>query len=187
MIVLGILGALVVFGLPRLVRKDNIKQVTREFIPIIKQIRNNARLQNATYRLVIDMDENANKVWIERASGPKLIDPELAQKEKEAKENEDKENPRPPAFAQDSRIIKKNKGLKTLPDKMRFQSVETINNKEVMTSGRAYIYFSPEGLVEASTIQISDGPTNIMTLVLNPLTGQVDIVPKALSLREIKR
>ena len=185
MIVLGILGALVVFGAPRLFKKDtNIKAVTRHFLVLSKEIRNKARLSNSTYRLVIQMDDKANTYWVEKSSGPKLIDPDFAEKEKERKEREDKENPTPPMFQMDKSLTKKEQ---TLPGDIRFLAVETINSKEVMTSGTAYIHFFPEGLVEAATVQISASPTNIMTLIFNPLTGQADIVQKAQSLKDIKR
>ncbi|MNL22982.1 hypothetical protein D3C87_1443480 [compost metagenome] len=75
----------------------------------------------------------------------------------------------------------------TLPGDLRFQAVETINSKTALTSGTAYIYFFPEGLVEAATVQITAGPNNVMTLIFNPLTGQADVVQKAQSLKEIKR
>jgi len=185
MIVLGILGAIVVFGAPRLFKKDNnIKAVTRHFLVLSKEIRNKARLSNSTYRLVFQLDEKSNTYWVEKSSGPRLIDPDWEEKEKERKEREDKENPTPPPFQMDKSLTKKEQ---TLPGDLRFQAVETINSKNPLTSGTAYIYFFPEGLVEAATVQITAGPNNVMTLIFNPLTGQADVVQKAQSLKEIKR
>jgi general secretion pathway protein H len=185
MIVLAILGAMVVFGAPRLMKKDNnIKAVTRHFLVLSKEIRNKARLSNSTYRLVINLDEKSNTYWVEKATGAKLLDPDEAAKEKERKEHEDKEHPAPPMFTMDKSLTKKQE---TLPGEIRFTSVETINSKEAMTSGLAYVYFFPEGFVEASTVQITNGPKNVFTLIFNPLTGQADIVPKAQSLKDIQR
>ncbi|MNJ98556.1 Type II secretion system protein G precursor [compost metagenome] len=184
MIVVAILGALVAFAAPRLFKKDNsnVRTVARSFIVLSKTIRDKARLTNSTYRLVINMDESANTYWVERANGPMLLDPNEAEKEKEREQ--DKDNAPPAAFQVDKSIFKKEK---TLPGILRFGSLETINSKAPMSAGTGYIYFFPEGLVEASALQITNGTNLTWTLVFNPLTGQADIVPKAQSLKDIQR
>lgn len=182
MIVVAILGALVAFAAPRLFKKDNtnIRSVARTFIPLSKTIRDKARLTNSTYRLVINMDDKANTYWVERASGPVLLDPEEEEKQKESSKDE-----APPSkFQIDKSIFKKEKEL---PGILRFGSLETINSKSPLTTGTGYIYFFPEGLVEASALQITNGNNLTWTLVFNPLTGQADIVPKAQSLKDTQQ
>ncbi|MGZ3771423.1 MAG: pilus assembly FimT family protein [Bdellovibrio sp.] len=181
MVVLGIVAALITVAAPRLINKDvNIKSVARNIAVLSKEIRNKARLTNSTYRLAIDMDSKEAKYWIEKANGPQAIDPQAYEKEKE----KDKDEKAPPLFQMDKSLIKKEK---TLPGKLRFGSVETINMKSPMTSGTAYVHFFPEGFVEAAAIQITDGNKLTWTLVFNPLTGQADIVDKAQSLKDAQR
>ncbi|UOF02333.1 pilus assembly FimT family protein [Bdellovibrio reynosensis] len=183
MIVLAILAALIVVGAPRLLRKEgNIKNVARSFIVLSKEVRNKARLTNSTYRIVINMDPQDEKYWVERASGPQPVDPEAYEKAQEKSEDKDEDAP-PPLFQIDKSIGKE----KTLPRGLRFGSVETINMKSPMTSGTAYVHFFPEGFVEAAAIQITDGNKLTWTLVFNPLTGQADIIEKAQSLKDIQR
>ncbi|MGE9746106.1 pilus assembly FimT family protein [Bdellovibrio bacteriovorus] len=181
MIVLAIMAALITVGAPRLLKKDgNIKSVARNFIVLSKEIRNKARLTNSTYRLAISMEPGEEKYWLERASGPQAVDPEAAEKEKDR----DEEGAPPPLFQMDKSLLKKEKEL---PEGLRFASVETVNMKSPMTSGVAYIHFFPEGFVEASAVQITNGNNLTWTLVFNPLTGQADIIEKASSLKEVQR
>lgn len=183
MVVLAIVAALITVAAPRLTKKDsNIKSVARNFIVLSKEIRNKARLTNSTYRLVISLDPQDAKYWIERANGPQPVDPNAYEREKE--KNEDKEKAPPPLFQMDKSLLKKEKAL---PSGLRFASVETINVKSSITSGLAYIHFFPEGFVEAAAVQITDGNKLTWTLVFNPLTGQADIIEKAQSLKDAQR
>ncbi|QDK37429.1 Tfp pilus assembly protein FimT/FimU [Bdellovibrio sp. NC01] len=186
MIVLALLGALIGYGAPRLFKKQtNIKTAVRHFIVLSREIRNKARLNNSTYRLVVQMDDKEQKYWVERANGPQAIDIEAQEKEREEGKNKDKkEDAPPPLFQIDKSLTKKEQ---TLPEGLRFGQVETVNSKSAMTSGTAYIHFFPEGFVEAAAIQITDGNKLTWTLVFNPLTGQADIIEKAQSLKDIQR
>lgn len=182
MIVLAIIASLITLVAPRMIRKDgNIKSVAREFIVLSKEVRNKARMTGSTFRLVIDLDDKGNKYWVEKANGPQPVDPEGYEKAKD--KEDDKEGP-PPLFQLDKSVIKKEK---TLPDGLRFGSVETTNMKAPMTSGIAYVHFFGEGFVEAAAVQITNGNNLTWTLVFNPLTGQADIIEKAQSLKDIQR
>lgn len=182
MIVLAIIAALIVVAAPRLVRKDgNIKSVSRHLVVMSKEVRNKARLSNSTYRLAIDLDGKGDHYWVERANGPLPVDPNAYEK---AKEKEDKEGAPPPLFQRDKSILKSEQ---TLPNGLRFGSVETTNMKAPMTTGIAYVHFFPEGFVEAAAVQITNGNNLTWTLVFNPLTGQADIIEKASSLKDTQR
>lgn len=166
-------------------KQNNIKSVARHFLVLSREIRNKARLSNSTYRLVIQMETNDEKYWVEKANGPTPIDIEAAEKEREEGKNGDKkEDAPPPLFQIDKSLSKK---PQSLPDGLRFAQVETVNTKSPLSSGTAYIHFFPEGFVEAAAIQITDGNKLTWTLVFNPLTGQADIIEKAQSLKDIQR
>ncbi len=186
MIVIAIIAGLIAVGAPRLLKKDtNIKTVARQLTVLVKEVRNQAKLFNSTYRIVIRMEQGQESWWVEKASGPTLIDPEKLKEDyegKSKKDDKDKDAP-PPLFQIDKRLSKKEK---TLPPNLHFKQVETINMSQPVTSGLAYIHFFPEGLLEASAIQITDNK-NTWTLVFNPLTGQADIVEKETSLKDISR
>lgn len=181
MIVLAIIGALVSVAAPRLLRRDtNVRSVVRHFIVLGKEVRNRARLSNSTMRLVIDLDPQKPRYWVEKSNGPKLMDP--AEEERRREKDDDEEKPKD--WMPDTVLVK---NPKTLPNGLFFGSVETINSKAPITEGIAYIYFFPEGLMESSAVQITDRKDLTWTLVFNPLTGQADIAEKARSLKEISR
>lgn len=186
MIVIAIIAGLIAVGAPRLLKKDaNMKTVARQLTVLVKEIRNQAKLFNSTYRLVIRIEQGHESYWVEKSNGPALIDTEKLKEEYEGKnksDTKDKDAP-PPLFQIDKRLSKKEK---TLPSNLHFAQVETINMSQPVTSGLAYIHFFPEGLLEASAIQITDNK-NTWTLVFNPLTGQADIVEKATNLKDISR
>ncbi len=179
MIVLALLAALIAFAAPRVFRtQNNIKAVSRNFIVLSREVRNKARLSNSTYRIVFKITDEESSYWVERASGPRAIDPEEAERE------EDDEDASPPAFQIDKSLTKKEK---VLPGDLRFAAIETINMSSPVTSGTAYIHFFPEGFVEAAAVQITNGKSLTWTLVFNPVTGQADIIEQARALKEIQR
>lgn len=185
MIVLGILAAIMAIATPRLLKKDaNINTVARKFLVLAREVRTKARLQGATYRIVIKMDDKEPQYWVERASGPQRIDPDAYEKALEKANEKKGEDAPPPLYQMDKSITRKEQDL---PSGLRFASLETANMKAPITSGEAYIHFFPEGFVEAAALQITNGQKLTWTLVFNPLTGQADIVEKAQSLKGLQR
>ncbi|MGZ3796951.1 MAG: pilus assembly FimT family protein [Pseudobdellovibrionaceae bacterium] len=186
MIVIAIIAGLIAVGAPRLLKKDaNMKTAARQLTVLVKEIRNQAKLFNSTYRLAIRLDAGQESYWVEKSNGPVLIDKEKLKEEIEGKNKDKKpeDNAPPPLFQIDKKLSKKEK---ILPSNLHFVQVETMNMSQPVTSGLAYIHFFPEGLMEASTIQLTD-KKNTWTLVFNPLTGQADIVEKAVNLKELSR
>jgi len=64
-----------------------------------------------------------------------------------------------------------------LPSSIKFKDVETLGKGPVI-SGTALIHFWANGLVEASFIHLRDEQNHDITLILNPLTGSVEILNK---------
>jgi general secretion pathway protein H len=185
LIVLFILGTLIGFGIPKMnFRHDNIKTVTRQMSVMTREIRNYARMKQMTCRLVIRMDGDNSKekdaYWVEGATGSILAP--TSDTKKKLEEMSDEDRPKNP-FQKIPSFTKKEK---LLPDKVYFGSVETQSQSEPITKGLAYVYFTPEGLVEKATIQLTDKDKLTWTLVINPLTGHTDIVEKAISLKDLQ-
>lgn len=181
LIVLGIIAATIAIGLTRFKRQDsNIRSVVRHMSVLVKEMRNRARLTNSTARLVLRMSNDGASYWVEKAQGVQKVDPNLA----ENKSLSDEKNPKPEPFQIDKILNKKEK---VLPKGFWIGLVETINMKSPLTEGDAYIYCSPEGFLEASVIQITDRKNMTWSLVINPLTGQTDIVQEAKFLKDLNR
>ncbi len=148
-----------------------------------------ANATSKTVRLVFDFDERT--VSLEEASGElSLAKNELgggaeAATEAEKKALEEAEailkGPRAPrpqfkkakAFGFDP---EKGKTGKELDRHIRFLQIETTHLDEPQRQGRAYLYFWPGGQTERAAIQLSingsEEDTDVMTLLISPLTGK---------------
>lgn len=143
-------------------------------------------------RLVLDFD--TRMVSLEEASGGlKITKNELtggaaAATEAEKKAQEEAEQIlKGPRAARPS--FKPTKAFGFNPDKdspgkelergIRFLQVETGHQDEPVRQGRAYLYFWPGGQAERAAIQLristSDADQDVMTLIVSPLTGKVDL------------
>jgi prepilin-type N-terminal cleavage/methylation domain-containing protein len=174
LIVLGIIAA--VFGAlaPRLKGSDGkLKVAMRDFTSLGRDIRNQARLKNQTHRLVVSFDKEKPEYWVENAPGKALLKPqtEIIVFEREKEEAA-------AGFSASPRFKKK-----VLPNGIYFKQLETQYNKNPIEDGVGYVHFSPEGLVEASVLQLTDGKDRIWSVVFNPLTGLAEISSKAVQLQ----
>ncbi len=179
MVVLAIMSALLLLGLPRLNRgNNNIKKVIRELAVLGKEVRNQARLKNQTFRIVFRQGPNS-AYWIESAQG--LV---TAKKSNDKLSDEDKkEQAEKSPFKKVEKFFKEERKL---PTGLMVKKIETLSTPESKSEGLSYIYFTPEGLVEKSIVQIGNKDTLTWTLIYNPLTGHADIVEKALDLKDVK-
>ena len=198
MIVLAIVVSVTGLLLGRFGNSNNqIKESIRKIGVLSRDIHHRAKLQNVTYRLVIDMhsgeddEEIPPQYWVERGSSPSLFTNEAnhssydkREGEAETKEDEvDGEEPPPPAdFAIETSLTPRKMELL---GGLLFEDVEVISLKEKITSGIVYIYYLPEGLVDESAIHLGMGEERHWTLSIHPLTGRVEIATKYISLKEI--
>lgn len=179
MIVLGIIGAVVAFGIPRFrSQENNLKTTARQLSATFREVRNEARLKRMTYRIAFRIGDK-DAYWVESASGSVLVPSEA--KLEEMQRLGDGEKPASP-FQKTTRPIKDEK---VLASGIKFTSVETPSRQEPISSGVAYVYFTPEGLAERAAVQITNNRNQTWTLILNPLTGHADIVEREMALREL--
>lgn len=186
MIVLGILGAVLALSLNRIKKNDNnIKSTIRELSVLSKEIRNQARLTQSTFRLMIELSDNKYSYWVEKGNNVERRDTKLNIFEEYKKEQEEKDKEKNKPISSFQLFKKLTKKEKKLPSGISIKSVE-VQNMEPITNGMAAIYYSSEGYVEASVIQIGDAK-NTWSLVINPLTGFVEILEEAKTLKDLIR
>lgn len=177
-IIAGLMAVMLGTG-PR--KESQVKKLSRHILVLSKDVRNQARLKSRTYRIVFHMPPTGNhSYWVESADGialPKTRE-QLEEIERLDEELRPKEN-----FQKDEKFTK---NAFDLGDKLFFGGIETQTQEDMATEGDAYIYYSPQGLVEASAVHLTDKGDLNWTLFINPLTGKVDIVNKKLSLKDIK-
>jgi len=196
MIVLIIIGMFVTFSARKLVnRSTEMKASIRRFSTMTKKLRNRALLDNQTYRLVFDLPADQKKqqsYWVEGTTKSALLltedDREELEddlEEVETADGKEKIKPDPQGFVQDSRVLKN--APATLPDGLFFESIELDGDPiEKVREGRVYIYFFPQGYVQGSAIHITNRDSLNWTLVIQGLTGRLDIYPRYRSLEDFK-
>ncbi len=189
LIVMALIGMVATMGIPRLFKKENSLRVVARHLPALsKMVRNRARLSNSTMRIVFKLDPKDPSYWVEKANGVQQIDLEALNDYKIrnglVEKKIDEESPPPPPFQPDKAILKK---PKTIPSGFFIQSVETNNTKEPITEGLAFIYYSPEGLTERAIVQIGDKKKFTWSFVVNPLTGQIDVIDEAKSIKDLSQ
>lgn len=181
LIVLGIMGTVVAMGLTRIKRKDNnLKSVARKMLVMTKEVRNRARLTGSTYRIVFQLSDQDPTYWVESAQGRQKRETE----EQRKKRDDDKEKKSSALFSRDDKFGKKPRAL---PSGLFFGSIEIAGVLDPTKTGTEFVYFSPDGFAEASLIQITDKKKLTWSLAINPLTGQLDIIPEAKTLKDLER
>jgi general secretion pathway protein H len=162
-----------------------------------------ATVTSRSERIVFDLDEN--KFWLEESEQPMLVqskdatgtggaDPVTAAEKQAVAERERLvKGPQAPRAAFHAvkpglYAASDNQGgsEQSLPFGIRFRSVQTNHDEEARTKGRAYLYFWPGGLTERASVVLRKGDslaeTDAMTLVIQPLTGAVNVKPGNVSL-----
>ncbi len=186
MIVLVIMTSIAVMIIPRIGNKNNqIKETVRRFSVLTREIRSKARLENATYRLVIDMHEGGNKskthqYWLEKSTKKILLRSDDDRKEVR---NENGDVIDPDGFEFDDSILKKKQKLQ---GSLFFEDVEVSGVEHPIKAGKAYIHFFPEGLVQEAVIHVKMTDKIQWSLALHPLTGKCDIVNNRIELKDLQ-
>jgi len=188
-VAVAIIASIVTLVLPRLNSRSNeIRATVRKIAILSRELKNLAKLQNATYRLVIHMGEEDGKpkheFWVERGQGAILNDydpkkpPTLPDPTKEKPEDEP-----PPAFTRDTKVLKKPEAL---PNELIFESVELASVDKPITEGLVYIHYLPTGFADEAVIHLKQGEKINWSLAIQPLTGRIDIIDENRSLRDLR-
>ena len=166
------------------------KRELYNFSQIAKRIKNVAKLRNATLRLVIDMgspdipeNKREHKYWVEASRKRGVSVAEKYDENKKERFSSDKKN-EDPEFSPDKSIISQ---PRQLPSPARFIHVEIAGFDKPITEGKAFIYFLPQGIVDEAVIQISAGKESQWSLVTTPITGRLDIISGAKTLKELEQ
>jgi prepilin-type N-terminal cleavage/methylation domain-containing protein len=191
-IVITIIAAMATLVVPKISGKSTeVRGLIRKLGVLSRELKNRAKLNNATYRLVINMGEKDRKpyhtFWVEAAPGQVLNNydpknpPQWTEDEAEKKEME-KNQPKSP-FQPDGKVMKR---PDVLPTGMIFEKVELSSLQDPVTSGIVYIHYLPSGFADEAAIQITYDKKLKWTIAVQPLTGRVDIMDSHVTLKELQ-
>jgi prepilin-type N-terminal cleavage/methylation domain-containing protein len=151
--------------------------------------------KNAPFRLALDLDQRA--YWVESSSSQFLLvrDKEEVHQGMIRPEDQQKEHSRrfvtrsmfdsvdiwkpkaPPVFAAFAGPLTKKQSL---PDEISFKGVWVAHQRERVTAGMAYLYCFQTGMTERAAIYLTDASNNVFTLIVEPLTGRVNVASEYL-------
>lgn len=187
LVVLAIMSAVVALSVSRINnRNTELRATVRKLSVLSREIHTHARLQGATYRLVINIPEDSNEphsYWVESSHQKILLPKDRTDIRQPPPESDEEDTTSLKGFQVDNRILRR---PQELPSYLEFSSVEIGGYEQPLTEGLIYIHYFPQGLVEEAAIYISAGPNLNWTLAIHPLTGKADIIPNHLSLKEIR-
>ena len=163
----------------------------------IRYLYDRAVTTGAYYRLVLDL--TANEYWAEKSderfylvrdkeSSRSGKAPDEEEKEKRLKEEEDREQEAltglakellPPPKPRRARFEAfKDSSLPHVKLKIsKLRDVLTPRQTEPYVEGRAYLYFFPDGHTERALIHLTDDDEHVVSLLVQPLTGRVEVKP----------
>lgn len=186
MVVVLIIGGVLAIGGTRVFNpNENRRGQVRKIATQTKEIRNSARLQNATFRIVFAMDEKeGHRYWIESASGNVLQYSEDQEKELARLTSIQREDATVgrKKFEKDGRLGKEVK----LVSGLVFEGIEITGRSKMATQGLAYVHFFPQGLSDEALIHIGDRKSQHWTIAIHPLTGTAEILNGSPTLKELK-
>lgn len=188
MIVLAILALTVATVVPKIGKGNNkIKSTLRELTTVTRELHNKAKLSGFTYRLVLDLKEDATgkaiqTYWVERSEKNTLV--KVGEEKLKPELDKDGKPKNASDFKPDPTIFKK---PKELPVGLRFDSIELSRLNDPIKLGKAYIHFLPQGLVEEAAIHLKTEKDLKYTISIHPLTGKAELVTSDMKLQEIKK
>ena len=171
MVVIGVVVMLSGLGITGLSRLSSVqlRTQTNRIAAAVRHAYNRSVAEGLYMRMVFDME--ADRYWVEASSTAAFIPVEPREEDStddSAKDGEDTDG-EPKSKAQFRKVIKE----VTMQRGIQIEGVLTSGQDDVFESGRAMIYFFPNGFVEPSMIYTSDGEETFFTLVVNPMTGHV--------------
>ena len=176
LIALVMLTSILVMGGSFVKKKDNvIKKTFRQLIALNRQLDHFARLNRDAYRLVINIDEKNNSWWVEKKTHENLIQSKSPKPENLTSSST--------VFVMDDRFSKK---PQKLPGQLRFESLELSEQDAPVTSGKAYIYYLPEGQFNTALLKIK-GKKVYWSLFIDRLHGELTVFNGKKSLQEFKQ
>ena len=186
MVVLLIMGSMIAIGGTRIFNPNEHRRgQVRKIAVGTKELRTNARLQNATFRMVFQMDkEKGHKFWVESASGHALQLSEVQEKELDSLTTIQRED----SYKGKSKFTKDRKlGKETeLTTGLVFEGIEISGRSKEITEGLAYVHFFPQGLSDEALIKIGDRKNQHWTIKIHPLTGSAEILTGARSFKDLQ-
>jgi len=183
LIVLAIISMVMAIGMPAISRVtyQRVNSTTRQFVGMMRTIRNDAILLNNIYRLAIDFDKKT--YWVESQRQFKLLGQEEAEYEKKKKNLKKGEG----VASNFALAPKYSKAPKPFPGGVVIDGVLK-DGVGIIKEGIAYIHFFPNGFNEQAILYINkEGATEGgYSLWIHSNLGKVDVYRQRVTSFDVK-
>ena len=193
-IAIGIAAGLVAIAIPAVssITRAQLRQKSGQLAGGLRSLYGASALRSATCRLVFDLDEGSYQSECAKstvrlsAEGEKSQNGHreeskdevlLAEKNQQGLSDQEKAKLE---LLQKSTFSPTPDVPKTLLGKdVHFVSVWAEHQPERYTTGQAFLYYWPSGIAESASIQLGQGDDSVMSLIVSPLTGRVQVMTGA--------
>ncbi len=196
LIALVLIVGILAMGTTYVKRKDSsIRKTFRQFIALNRQLDSLARLRRETYRLVINMNEDTNynmanedkedkqnTWWVEKKLTKNLM-PDDEEDSTNKMGNAKHLNITSDGFIRDKDFFEK---PQPLPEKLTFESLESLRKKSPITQGKAYVYYFPEGQFDIALLKIK-GKRVYWSLFIDRLKGELTVFNEKKNLKDFEQ
>jgi|GEM_PF-493851 len=189
MVVIAIIAAVVAVAIPKIAGRNNKnKEILRMLTVLPRELHMKSKLNGSTYRLVLDLKDgdkskSSQSFWVEKSETNALAKPDEEKEERENRNRDDKDKKAKKDFNPDPSVMKQKQ---MLPSDMHFDKIELSRLPDPIVSGKAYIHFLPQGLVEESAIHLKTDSGQKWTIAIHPLTGKAEVISDSTSLQDLK-
>ena len=179
LIVMVILATSLGLGVSFVNRQENIiKKTLRQFIALNRQLDSYAQLNKTIYRLVIHLNNEENSTWwVEQKTN---LLPPLFEDSTEKKEDSEEQVP---SFIMADNFFNE---AQYLPGDLSFASVEYSKSEEEVSSGKAYIYYFPEGQTSQILLKLKS-EKKYWSLLIDRFRGELTVLSGEKQLADLER
>ncbi|HLD44240.1 MAG TPA: hypothetical protein VJC18_02295 [bacterium] len=163
---------------------NELRRLAGQMVRTIKHAYMQAAIANGYYRLAIDLSAQPQTYQLEYSAKPFYIVNADDEKEELRKKNEER------LVGEEEQSLAKAVGVGEFSEAeddlvprteisadIKIMDVRTEHDQDAVAEGITHLYFFPKGYTEFSIIHLSDAEeTKFITLIVNPLTGEVDVV-----------
>lgn len=171
-----------------------LRQESRKLVTLIRYVYYQASAEGRYYRVAFDLENQ--KYLVEYSDYPFYITQENDEKEELRKQNE--ENNKDFFESDDEEPVQKVQTadfseseddlteIREIPEGIKIAGIYVAHHTSEINQGKVYLYFFPRGQTEFAAIYLSDQEEEIYkTLIVNPLTGKVDLREEYVSYEDL--
>ena len=190
-IAIGIAAGLMAIAIPAVsnITRAQLRQKSGQLAGGLRSLYGASALRSATCRLVFDLDEGSYESECAKSTVRLSAEGEKSQNGKREKSKDEElleeknqqglsdQDKAKLELLQKSAFSSTNDVPKTMLGKeVRFSSIWVEHQPEAYTAGKAFIYFWPTGVSEGASVQLAQGEDDVMSLIVSPLTGRVQVM-----------